>query len=64
MACSVEEEDIINSQRDLAGMGFFAEPSSAVVLAALPEVLKEAGKEDSIVMPLTGSGLKGAPKVE
>lgn len=64
MAFSVEEKEIFNSQINLAKMGFFAEPSSAVVLAALPKVLKEAEKKDLIVMPLTGSGLKGAPKIE
>jgi threonine synthase len=64
MACDVEEEEIINAQDKLAKMGFYVEPSSAVVLAALPQVLKFAQDSDMIVMPLTGSGLKGTPTIE
>ena len=64
MACAVEEEEIIDAQGKLAEKGFYVEPSSAVVLAALPKVLKFAKESDMIVMPLTGSGLKGAPTIE
>ena len=64
MACAVEEQEIINAQKKLAEKGFYVEPSSAVVLAALPKVLKFAKDSDMIVMPLTGSGLKGAPTIE
>ena len=57
----VEEESIHAAQRLLAHRGFFAEPTSATVAAALDRVKALAGPDASIVMPLTGSGLKGSP---
>jgi threonine synthase len=57
----VEEESIHAAQRLLAHRGFFAEPTSATVVAALDRVKALAGPDASIVMPLTGSGLKGSP---
>ncbi len=59
----VDEEAILTAQRDLARHGFYVEPTSATVIAALPSVLKQAGPEDLIVVPLTGSGLKGSPSL-
>jgi threonine synthase len=64
MACSVDEKEIITAQNKLARKGFYVEPSSAVVLAALPQVLNFARDSDMIVMPLTGSGLKGSPNID
>jgi threonine synthase len=58
---SVEEEAILEAQRQLAHHGFYAEPTSATAAAALPVVARLAGPDDTIVVPLTGSGLKGAP---
>lgn len=60
---TVEEEQILLGQKQAAQMGFFIEPTSAAVIAALDTVFQMAGKEDCIVVPLTGSGLKGSPKV-
>lgn len=59
---TVEEEQIQSAQRQAAHMGFYIEPTSAIVIAALDTVFRMAGKEECIVLPLTGSGLKGSPK--
>jgi threonine synthase len=64
MAFSVDEREIINAHQDLAHLGFYAEPTSATVIAALPQVFRIAQLSDIIVVPLTGSGLKGAPKID
>jgi threonine synthase len=59
-ACvAVGEEAIQAAQRQLAYHGFYVEPTSATVIAALPTVAKWANAGDTIVVPLTGSGLKG-----
>jgi threonine synthase len=59
---TVDEEQIRSAQKQAARMGFYIEPTSATVIAALDTVFHMAAKEDVIVAPLTGSGLKGAPK--
>ena len=49
-----------NPENDsLAEHVFYVEPTSATVIAALPEVFRLASPGDTIVVPLTGSGLKG-----
>ncbi len=53
---TVEEEDILPGQRELAGRGMFVEPTSAVVWFALSQVIEEA--PDPVVVLLTGSGFK------
>ncbi len=58
---SVEEEAILEAQRQLAHQGFYTEPTSATAVASLPVVSRIAKPDDIIVVPLTGSGLKGAP---
>jgi threonine synthase len=60
LAEDVTEEEILDAQRRLAGAGFFVEAASATSLAAVKK-LRAAGKiggEDSVVLMLTGSGLK------
>jgi threonine synthase len=59
---TVEEGQILSAQRHAAQMGFYIEPTSATAIAALGTVFQMAGKEDCILVTLTGSGLKGAPK--
>jgi threonine synthase len=61
---TVEEEAIHAAQRLLAHQGFYAEPTSATAVAALERVKGLAGPKASIVIPLTGSGLKGSPVLE
>jgi threonine synthase len=58
---TVDEAEILEAQRQLAHHGFYAEPTSATVVAALRTVDRLAKPEDIIVVPLTGSGLKGVP---
>jgi len=55
---SVEEESILPARNDLAGHGFFVEPTSAVVIAALQQIINIIEKDQSVVISLTGSGLK------
>ncbi len=60
LAEDVTEEEILEAQRRLAGAGYFVEPAAATSLAAVRK-LRAAGKigeEDSVVLMLTGSGLK------
>jgi len=60
LAEDVTEEEILESQRELAKSGFFVEPSSATSLHAVKK-LKQAGKihpEETVILMLTGSGLK------
>jgi threonine synthase len=60
LAEDVTEEEIVESQKRLAESGYFVEPASATSLFAIKK-LKQAGKIDkdaSVVMILTGSGLK------
>jgi threonine synthase len=58
---AVEEDAIRAAQVRLAHHGFYAEPTSATAVAALDGVIQIARPEDTIVVPLTGSGLKGSP---
>ncbi len=53
---AVDEEDILPGRKALAGMGFYVEPTSAVVWNALEQVSGQAS--EPVVLVLTGSGLK------
>ena len=58
---AVDDPAILAAQEQLARQGLFVEPTSATVVAALGAVLQQAGPQETIVVPLTGSGLKGNP---
>ncbi|MEM1551672.1 MAG: pyridoxal-phosphate dependent enzyme [Candidatus Bathyarchaeia archaeon] len=63
-AVLVEEDEIIQSFKELAKMGFYVEPSSAVAYAAYQKQLKKeatAQKEETVII-LTGMGLKTSIK--
>lgn len=61
-ACvTVAEEEIRRAYRRMAGLGFYIEPTSAVAVAALRRVQELSRPGEVVVVPLTGSGLKGAP---
>lgn len=60
---TVEETAISEAQKELASHGLYVEPTSATVFAALEKVFQQADADDIIVVPLTGSGLKGSPRV-
>jgi threonine synthase len=55
---AVREEAIGPAVRTLAARGLYVEPTSAIVIAALPQLPLAAG--DTVVTVLTGSGLKAA----
>ncbi len=56
---AVEDEATLAAQSQLAQQGLFVEPTSATAVAALEVVLGLAAPDETIVVPLTGSGLKG-----
>jgi threonine synthase len=60
---AVEEEAILEAQERLARQGFYVEPTSATAVAAAETLARAgvAGAGETVVVPLTGSGLKGAP---
>lgn len=57
---SVEEEPIRRAYHRLASMGFYVEPTSATAAAGLSALLQAGtiGQDDSVVVILTGTGLK------
>jgi threonine synthase len=61
-AFAVADEAVLAAQRHLARVGVLVEPTSAVVMAALPRVRAQLGPGGVVVAPLTGSGLKGADR--
>jgi threonine synthase len=59
----VEEDEIRDARQEMASNGFYIEPTSATAVAALKHVSHLVKPQDTIVIPLTGSGLKGSPKL-
>jgi threonine synthase len=62
---TVEDDAILQAQRQLARRGLYIEPTSATVIAALELeiVLQAAAPDETVVVSLTGSGLKGSPRL-
>ncbi len=60
LAEDVTEEEILDAQRRLARAGYFVEPAAATSLAAVKKLRAAGriGRDDSVVLMLTGSGLK------
>ena len=56
---AVEEDEILPGRDGLAALGFYVEPTSAIVWPALPQTLGEL--PDPLVVVLTGSGFKFNP---
>ncbi len=54
--CAVDEEEILPGRDALARLGFYVEPTSAIVWPALGQVIEKL--PDPVVVVLTGSGLK------
>lgn len=64
---AVSEQQIIDAYRRLAGLGLFAEPTSAAAAAAAERLLQDGTihRQDVTVVLLTGSGFKSAiPSVD
>ena len=59
-AVIVEEEEIVDAFMELAGKGFYVEPSSAVAYAGYKKHVgnKETSKDNRAVIVLTGTGLE------
>ncbi len=64
LAVAVTEEQIRAAQAETARRGLFIEPTSATAAAAVEVVARQAAPGDSIVVALTGSGLKGSPQIQ
>ena len=63
-AVAVDDEDILRWQRLLAEEeGIYAEPTSAAAFAGLEALVGDGliGDSESVLVPITGSGLKDAP---
>jgi threonine synthase len=58
---TVDDDAILGAQRRLAHRGLFVEPTSATAVAALDALVQRVAPHERIVVPLTGSGLKGSP---
>lgn len=58
-AFRVDNDAIQNAKDQLAQHGILVEPTSAVPVAALPQVREHLGGRSDIVIALTGNGLKG-----
>jgi threonine synthase len=54
--CAVDEEEILPGRQALARLGFYVEPTSAIVWSALGQMLSNL--PDPVVVILTGSGYK------
>jgi threonine synthase len=62
LVMAIKEEDIILGQQLLAHKGYFIEPTSALVIAALKILVEENIDVTNALLTLTGNGLKGSPK--
>lgn len=56
------EEDIVEAQMRLARKGIYVEPTSATAVAILPEIQPQISPGETVVVVLTGSGLKTQAK--
>ena len=61
-AIAVSEDAILEAQRQLGRTGLWCEPTSAVPIAALKQLRRDGTvhAEDTVIIPLTGHGLKAA----
>jgi threonine synthase len=57
---AVSEDEIIDGFTQLARRGIFVEPTSAVVWGALKKIEGSISKDDTIVLIMSGSGLKSS----
>ena len=57
---TVDDDETRNAQKQMAEMGFYIEPTSATAIAAY--VKYPSQKDEIVVAPLTGHGLKTTGK--
>lgn len=60
---TASNDEILSGQRDLARMGYFVEPTSALVIVALKYLSRRVKENCSILVSLTGNGLKGSSEI-
>ena len=60
----VGEDEIRVARQEMALQGFYIEPTSATAIAALKYLDHLVKPDDIVVIPLTGSGLKGSPSLQ
>ena len=58
---AIKEKDIRLGQQELAHKGYYVEPTSALVMAALKILIEEHNEVTNVLLTLTGNGLKGSP---
>ncbi|MFU8827684.1 MAG: threonine synthase [Brevefilum sp.] len=64
LVIAVQEDEILEAQVLLAQLGFYVEPTSALVVGALKQLAGLITKDEHVLLTLTGSGLKGEPKLK
>lgn len=57
-AIAASEDEIARARNDLARVGLYVEPTSATAIAALCRLRERIEPKDTVVVTLTGSGLK------
>jgi threonine synthase len=62
LVMAINEEDILFGQQELAHKGYYVEPTSALVIAALKILVEDNIDVTNALLTLTGNGLKGLPK--
>ncbi len=60
---AINETEIIDAQKLCSRLGYFIELTSALAVAGMKHLLDEITEEEDILLPLTGNGLKGVPKI-
>lgn len=61
LVLAIQENEILAAQQNIACKGYYIEPTSALVIAALKKLIEKIDDDAIVLLPLTGSGLKGAP---
>ena len=59
---AIDEDEILQAQDLAAKLGYYIEPTSALVFAGLKKILGWLSEGERVLLTLTGSGLKGAPQ--
>ena len=62
----VNEEEIRQAVPAIAKLGIYAEPTSSAAFAGLGKLIRNGvlGKNDNVVMVISGNGLKAGPEIE
>ena len=61
-ALAVGEEEILAARAVLAHHGYFVEPTSAAAVAGWLKLRDQIPEGETVILPLTGNGLKGMPQ--